>query len=149
MTYNQTKIHYYRVRLPKKSFFIFLGAISLASYKKTHNNEKNWKKKKSSHWVPLVYPRNTLHFDGRNHTATAVFTPRRNPFWLTRRRRGKSHLPDNRKNVDSYSTSGYTAVVCSRVGGSSNRCRCLYVCVCVLYAFIYIYVFFLKLFLLS
>jgi len=42
------KIHYYRVRSAKISFFIFLGAIPSSTYgilQKTHNNEKNWKKK--------------------------------------------------------------------------------------------------------
>lgn len=62
--------------------------------------------------------------------------------------------PGQPENVDSYSTSGYTTVVCSRVGGSSHRCRCryVYVCVCVSVCYkplsIYRYVFFLKLFLL-
>lgn len=64
------------------------------------------------------------------HTVSAgIFTLKRNPFRKTRWRCGKTHFPDDRKNVDSYSTSGYTVLVRSRVGGSSLRCRGRYMCV--------------------
>lgn len=113
------------------------------------------KTKKKNKLLGILFgiSRDTPHLYNRYHTVTAaIFTLKLNPFWKTSRRSRETHLPDNQKNVDSYSTSGYTVLVRSRVGGSGLRCRDRYMCVDI-YIYIYIvplsiHVFFFTLFLL-
>lgn len=148
----EAKIHYYHVRSNRKQFYIFLVAILLnstyASYRKKLMIIIKTKKKNTLLGILFGISRDTPHLYNRYHTVTvAIFTLKLNPFRKTRRWCGETHLPDNQKNVDSYSTSGYTVLVRSRVGESGPRCRDRYVYVYIYIMPLSIHVFFFVLFL--